>query len=141
MKKFLSKLKSAAIDVSPIVNKAFDRVIKESGSVLDSDTAQEIKRQTLIAMKSASSIARNIGDVNGDGKIDKEDLKLAAKKAGIVWDKIDPDLREALIIGGVAGVGINAIPVFGQLVAGPAFLMGTALFYVRAKISSLAGKR
>jgi hypothetical protein len=141
MKKILLNLKSAALDVSPIVNKAFDRVIKESGSVLDSDTAQVIKRQTLGAMKSASSIAKNIGDVNGDGKIDKEDLKLAAKKAGIVWNKIDPDLREALLIGGAAGIGVNAIPVVGQFVAGPAFLMGTAMFYIRAKISSFAGKR
>lgn len=139
--KFFSRLKSASINTPSIVNKAFDKVVIEPGSAIDSETAKKIKQQTISAMKTASSIAKNIGDVNGDGKVDVEDLKLAAQKAGLIWDKIDPDLREALILGGIAGIGVNVIPFVGQLAAMPVFLGGTALFYIKAKIAVLSGHR
>ena len=35
-----------------------------------------------------AEIAKNIGDLNNDGKVDKEDIKVAAEKAGIAWDKM-----------------------------------------------------
>ena len=132
--------KKSALDYSKIVNAAFDKAIKSTGEALDSETAQKIKEQTVAAMKTAADIPSNIADLNGDGKVDAEDLKIAAEKAGIAWDKIDPDLKTALISGGVAGVGVNFIPIVGSMIAVPTFVGTTAYFYLVAKISSIKNK-
>lgn len=132
--------KKSALDYSKIVNAAFDKAIKSTGEALDSETAQKIKEQTVAAMKTAADIASNIADLNGDGKVDAEDLRIAAEKAGIAWDKIDPDLKTALISGGVAGVGVNFIPIVGSMIAVPTFVGTTAYFYLVAKISSIKKK-
>ena len=89
----------------------------------------------------ALSISKNLADLNRDGKVDKEDLKYAAEKAGLVWDKIDSDLKEALLLGGVAGIGVTAVPFIGGFIAVPTFVGTTAIFFVRAKIAALSIKK
>lgn len=91
-------------------------------------------------MKTAGKIAKGVSDLNGDGKVDVEDLKLAAEKAILAWDKIDPDLKTAMIAGGVAGIGVNVIPFVGQMVAVPAFVGTTAYFYLVAKLNGIKKK-
>ena len=133
-------LRKSATDTSAIVNAAFTKAVKQTGAVLDSETAQKLKDSTVSAMGTASSIAKNMTDLNGDGKIDAEDLKIAAQKAGVAWDSIDPDLKTALVAGGVAGVGVNVIPFVGQAIAIPAFIGTTAYFYLIAKLNNLKKK-
>ena len=133
-------LKKSALDTTTIVNKAFDKAVKATGAALDSETAQKIKDNTVSAMSTATAIAKNISDLNGDGKVDAEDLKLAAEKAGIAWNKIDPDLKTALVAGGVAGAGVNFIPILGQMIAIPTFVGTTAYFYLVAKLNGLKKK-
>lgn len=130
-------LKSRNGTTSAIVNKALERAIRETGSVLDSEAATAIKTNTMQAMETASQIATNLVDVNGDGKFDAQDLKLAAQKAGIAWERIDADLKSALLAGGVAGVGVNVLPLLGQALAVPAFIGVTAYFYIIAKLKKL----
>ncbi|UWR10618.1 hypothetical protein [Sulfitobacter mediterraneus] len=133
-------LKKSATDTSAIVNAAFAKAVKQTGAVLDNDTAQKLKESTVSAMGTAGSIAKNMTDLNGDGKIDAEDLKIAAQKAGVAWDSIDPDLKTALVAGGVAGVGVNVIPFVGQAIAVPAFIGTTAYFYLVTKLNNLKKK-
>lgn len=136
----LSKITSKSMDYSKVVNAAFDKAVKATGTALESETAEQIKTQTVNAMKTAGKIAKGISDLNGDGKVDVEDLKLAAEKAGLAWDKIDPDLKTAMIAGGVAGIGVNVIPFVGQMVAVPAFVGTTAYFYLVAKLNGIKKK-
>jgi hypothetical protein len=133
-------LKNGADSTSTIVNKAFNKAVKQTGVVLDSETAQKLKDSTISAMGTAGSIAKNMTDLNGDGKIDAEDLKVAAQKAGVAWDSIDPDLKTSLVAGGVAGVGVNVIPFVGQAIAIPAFIGTTAYFYLVTKLGKLRKK-
>ena len=127
--------------IKAVVNKAFNRAVKKTGAVLDSETSKNIKTATISAVKTARSIAGNLSDLNGDGKVDVEDIKFAAEKAGIVWNKIDPDLKSALIAGGAAGVGANFIPFVGQLIAVPTFVVTTAYFFVVAKLARIKGSK
>lgn len=122
---------------SRAVDKVFKRALKTSDSQVDDATADILKTKALAAYESAKSIGFYLGDLNGDGRIDVEDLKAAAEKAGIAWDKIDPDLKTALVAGGVAGLGINFIPFIGQMLAIPAFATTTAYFYLVAKITKI----
>lgn len=133
----LSWLKKGAMDTTEIVNAAFDKAVKQTGAALDSDTAKWLKESTVSAMTTAGDIAKNMSDLNGDGKVDSEDLKLAAEKAGVAWDSIDPDLKTALLAGGAAGIGVNIIPFVGQAIAIPAFIGTTAYFYLVAKLTKL----
>ena len=133
----LSWLKKGAVDTSEIVNAAFDKAVKQTGAALDSDTAKWLKESTVSAMTTAGDIAKNMSDLNGDGKVDSEDLKLAAEKAGVAWDCIDSDLKTALLAGGAAGIGVNIIPFVGQAIAIPAFIGTTAYFYLVAKLTKL----
>lgn len=133
----LSWLKKGAMGTTEIVNAAFDKAVKQTGAALDSDTAKWLKESTVSAMTTAGDIARNMSDLNGDGKVDSEDLKLAAEKAGVAWDSIDPDLKTALLAGGAAGIGVNIIPFVGQAIAIPAFIGTTAYFYLVAKLTKL----
>lgn len=132
-----SALKSKIGNSTALVDRAFTQAVKNTGAIVDSETAQSIKAKARSAVATASSISKNLVDVNGDGKIDAEDIKLAAEKAGVVWSKIDPDLKTALIAGGVAGAGVNFIPFVGQIVAFPAFVGTTAYFFLVAKLSKL----
>ena len=50
-------------------------------------------------------LCTNMADVNGDGKVDKEDLDIALAKIGSSWKALDPDLKTALLAGVAAGVG------------------------------------
>ncbi|MBN8190439.1 hypothetical protein JF540_27820 [Salipiger thiooxidans] len=133
-------MKAKAKDTTVIVEKAFDKAVKQTGVALDSETAQKLKATTIAAMSTAKEIATNMSDLNGDGKIDAEDLKIAAEKAGIAWNSIDPDLRGALIAGGVAGVGVNIIPFIGQAIAIPTFIATTAYFFLMTKLNNLKKK-
>ena len=81
----LNWIKKNALDTTQIVNKAFDKAVKTTGAALDSETAQWLKDSTVSAMSTAGAIAKNMTDLIGDGKVDAEDLKLAAQKAGIAW--------------------------------------------------------
>ena len=141
MKSVVSKLKSSLINTTDIATKAIESVSKESNAMLDSDAIQKLKEQTKNAVKTSIAVCKNLGDVNGDGKIDKEDVKSALEKAGYVWDKVDSDLKEALLIGGVAAFGVNAVPLIGQALAIPTFAGATAVFFVRAKISAISVKK
>ncbi|MEZ5714230.1 MAG: hypothetical protein R3D85_03050 [Paracoccaceae bacterium] len=136
----LEWMKKGALDTTAIVNKAFERAVKQTGAVLDSETAKWLKESTMSAMSTAGQIAKNMSDLNGDGKVDVEDLKLAAEKAGVAWDSIDPDLKTALLAGGAAGIGVNIIPFVGQAIAIPAFIGTTAYVYLVAKISNIKRK-
>ena len=120
-----------------MVNIAFNKAVQKTGAVVESNVAQKIKTQTLAAMKTAGAIAKNVSDLNGDGKVDVEDLKIAAQKAGIAWDKIDPELKTALLAGGAAGVGVNVIPIVGQAMAVPTFIGATAYVFVIGKLNKL----
>ena len=141
MKSVVSKLKSSLINTTDIATKAIESVLKESNAMLDSDAIQKLKEQTKNAVKTSIAVCKNLGDVNGDGKIDREDVKSALEKAGYVWDKVDSDLKEALLIGGVAAFGVNAVPLIGQALAIPTFAGATAVFFVRAKISAISVKK
>ena len=141
MKSVVSKLKSSLINTTDIAANAIESVSKESNAMLDSDAIQKLKEQTKNAVKTSIAVCKNLGDVNGDGKIDREDVKFALEKAGYVWDKVDSDLKEALLIGGVAAFGVNAVPLIGQALAIPTFAGATAVFFVRAKISAISVKK
>ena len=134
---FLNNLKSKSLDYSKLVNIAFNKAVQKTGVVVESDVAQKIKTQTIAATKTAGVIAKNVSDLNGDGKVDVEDLKIAAQKAGIAWDKIDPELKTALLAGGAAGVGVNVIPIVGQAMAVPTFIGATAYVFVIGKLNKL----
>lgn len=136
----LSWVKKGTTDTTVVVNKAFSKAVKQTGAVLDSETAQKLKVSTISAMGTAREIATNLSDLNGDGKVDADDIKLAAEKAGIAWNSIDPDLKTALVAGGVAGVGVNVVPILGQAIAIPTFIGTTAYFYLVAKLNGLKKK-
>lgn len=103
----LQKIKGMFGGSTALVNQMFDRVVKETGTALDSETAAQIKEATKSAIATARKVSLYLTDLNGDGKFDAEDVKLAAEKAGVAWDKIDPDLKSALVAGGAAGIGVN----------------------------------
>jgi len=67
-------------------------------------------------------------------------LKAAAEKAGIACDKVDPDLKEALLAGGVAGAALFFVPVAGHILAAPVFAATTAYFYLFAKLKKMGTK-
>jgi hypothetical protein len=141
MKSITSKLKNTLTSTTDIAAKAIEVATRESNAMLDSDTSQKLKEQTKNVVKIATAVGKNLGDVNRDGKVDRDDVKYALEKAGYVWDKVDSDLKEALLIGGVAAVGVNAVPLFGQALAVPTFAGATAVFFVRAKISAISVKK
>ena len=141
MESVVSKLKSSLTSTTDIATKAIDRVSKETNTKLDSDTVQKLKESTKNVVKIATAVAKNLGDVNGDGKVDRDDVKYALEKAGYVWDKVDSDLKEALLIGGVAALGANTVPLVGQALAVPTFVGATAVFFVQTKISAISVKK
>jgi len=108
------------------VDQAFSKPVKAMGSAVDNETAKTLKEHAAKAFVQARGIVGNLSDLNGNGKVDVEDLKFAAEKAGIAWDKIDPDLKKALVAGGVAGTGGNFVPLVGQAIAIPTFAGTTA---------------
>lgn len=136
----LANIKNLLNGSTDLVNRVFDRAVKETDAALDSETANQIKDATRSAVTTARKVSLYLTDLNGDGKFDGEDVKLAAEKAGLVWDKIDPDLKTAMIAGGVAGVGVNFVPFVGQAIAIPAFVGTTAYFYLVAKLRGLGKK-
>lgn len=123
-----------------VVNAAFRKAMEQTGAVVDSHTAKSLKTSAISATQTAKKIGKYLSDVNGDGKVDAEDIKAAAEKAGIVWNKIDPDLKSAMVAGGAARIGINFVPFVGQALAVPAFAVTTAYFFLVAKLRSI-GKR
>lgn len=135
-----NKIKGMAGGTSALLNQAFERAVKETGAVLDSDAANQIKASTQTAIATARKVSIYLTDLNGDGKFDSEDIKLAAEKAGIAWDKIDPDIKTAMLAGGAAGIGVNFIPFVGQAIAIPTFVGTTAYFYVIAKLRGIGRK-
>ena len=134
------KIKEKIGGTTSLVDQVFNRAVKETGAALNSETAGQIKEATRSAVASARKISLYLTDLNGDGKFDGEDIKVAAEKAGLAWDKIDPDLKTAMLAGGAAGVGVNFIPFVGQAIAVPAFITTTAYFYLVAKLRSIGKK-
>ena len=141
MKSITSKLKTTFTSTTDIAAKAIEVASRQSSAILDSDTSQKLKEQTKNVVKIATAVAKNLGDVNGDGKVDRDDVKYALEKAGYVWDKVDSDLKEALLIGGVAALGVNTVPLVGQALAVPTFVGATAVFFVQTKISAISVKK
>lgn len=124
-------------DASKAIEEAFKAAIEKTGAIVDSDTARAIKQKAVDAFDYATRIGKNLADVNGDGKIDEKDLKAAAEKVGIVWDKIDPEVKEALIAGAVTAGAVFLVPIVGNMLAIPAFAFATAYFYIMKKLKSL----
>jgi len=122
------------------VNTAFRKAVEQTGAVVDSDTAKSLKKSAISAAQTANKIGKYLTDVNGDGKVDAEDIRAAAQRAGIAWNKIDPDLKTAMIAGGAAGIGINFVPLIGQALTVPAFAVTTAYFFLVAKLRNI-GRR
>ncbi|MFN3578050.1 MAG: hypothetical protein ACK4TJ_13860, partial [Tabrizicola sp.] len=133
------KVKEKFTGSTDVVTQVFDRALKETGAALDSEAAAKLKEATRAAIETARKVSLYLTDLNGDGKFDSEDVKLATEKAGLAWDKIDPDLKTAMLAGGAAGIGVNFIPFVGQAVAVPAFVMTTAYFYVTIRRGPRAG--
>jgi hypothetical protein len=125
---------------SKAVEEAFKKAVEATGAIVNGDEAKKLKKQALDAYHQAASICRNLADVNGDGKFDAEDLKAAAKKAGLAWDKFDPELKEALLAGGVAAAVLLLIPVVGHILAVPVFAATTAYFFLFAKLKKMNKK-
>jgi hypothetical protein len=122
------------------VELAFKKAVEKTGAVLNGDEAKKLKERALEVYDQATSICRNLVDVDGNGKFDADDLKAAAEKAGIAWDKVDPDMKQALLAGGVAAVTLFLVPVVGHALAVPIFAATTAYFFLFAKLKKLNKK-
>ena len=120
----------------PSVDSMYNKVAAEINVKADSVKKAEITSKTKELMQAAFSIAKNLCDLNGDGKIDEKDLKFAAEKAGIVWDKLDPEFKKAFLLGGAVGVATNVVPLIGSFVAVPLFVVSTCMFYIKFKLQS-----
>lgn len=136
----LENLKDQLAIASEAVEVAFKKGVEATGAVISGEEAQKLKKKAIDAYNQAELICRNLADVNGDGKFDAEDLKAAAEKAGLVWDKFDPDLKEALLAGGVASVVLLLVPFFGHILAVPVFAATTAYFFLFAKLKKIGKK-
>lgn len=141
MESMVSKFKTTFTSTTDITTKAIEVASRQSNAILDSDTSQKLKEQTKNVVKIATAVGRNLGDINRDGKVDRDDVKYALEKAGYVWDKVDSDLKEALLIGGVVALGANTVPLVGQALAVPTFVGATAVFFVQTKISAISVKK
>ncbi len=135
-KAFLSRFNGT----TKAINVTFSKAIEQTGAIVDGETAKTLKKSALGAAQTAKKIGTYLTDVNGDGKVDAEDIKAAAEKAGIAWSRIDPDLKTALVAGGAAGVGINFIPLVGQALTVPAFAVTTAYFFLVAKLRNIGNR-
>jgi hypothetical protein len=123
-----------------VVDAALKKAAAKTGVEVTRDEAMKLKEKAKHAYDQAAAICRNLADVNGDGKFDAEDLRAAAEKAGLVWEKIDPDLKEALLAGGVAGAALFFIPIAGHMLAVPVFAATTAYFFIFAKLKRASRK-
>lgn len=137
MPKTLKEWSATAVEA---VELAFTKAVEKTGAVLNGEEAKKLKESALVAYDQAKDICKNLADVNGDGKFDADDLKAAAEKAGLAWDKFDPDLKEALLAGGVAAVTLLLVPVVGHALAIPIFAATTAYFFLFAKLKRLNKK-
>jgi hypothetical protein len=135
-----SKLKDDLNATIKAVDALFKKAVAATGAVLDSETAKALKEKTIEVYKSAIEIGKHLVDLNGDGKLDEADVKLAAEKIGIAWDKIDPDLRTSLVAGAVAAAALLLIPGVGQFLALPAFAAVTAYLFLVAKLKAMNKK-
>ena len=122
------------------VEESFEKAVAKTGAKLNSEEAGRLKAKAVDVYNQAADICRNLADVNGDGKFDADDLKAAAEKAGLVWDKFDPDMKEALLAGGVAAVVLFLVPVVGHALAIPVFAATTAYFFLFAKLKKIGKK-
>jgi len=136
----INEFKTKFGNASKAIDEAFKKALAATGAVVDSDTAKALKEKSLSAYNSAIDIGKNLADLNGDGKIDEADLKMAAEKIGIAWDKIDPDLKSALVAGAVASGVAFMIPFAGQALALPVFAATTAYFYLVGRLNSMKRK-
>lgn len=110
-------------------------------TLLNIETAQNLKVSTISALGTAGSIAQNTTELNGDGKIGADDPKIAAQKAGVAWVSIGPDLKVALAsVRGCPSVGVIVIPSGGQAIAIPSFIGTTAYSYLIGKPNNLKKK-
>lgn len=88
--------------------------------------SQSIKKVTTSALNAGNVVAHQIGDLNGDGKIDGEDFKIAANKAKQIASAtleettslgkraIQSDLMKEAAAGAlVGGVVASVVPVLG----------------------------
>jgi hypothetical protein len=125
---------------SKAVDEAFEKAVAATGAVINGEDSQELKKRAVDAYNQAELIFKNLADVNGDGKFDAEDLKAAAAKAGLVWDKLDPDVKQALLAGGVAAAVFLLVPIFGHALAVPVFAATTAYFFLFAKLKKIGKK-
>ena len=119
---------------SKAVDDAFGKAVAATGAKVNREQARRLKAKAVVAYQQAASICRNLTDVNGDGVFDADDIRAAAEKAGLVWGKLDPDMKEALLAGAVAAVALLLVPIVGQALAVPVFAATTAYFYLIAKL-------
>lgn len=109
------------------------------------DMLEKLKRAGNAAMEAASRAAVHVGDLNGDGKVDEEDAKIAADWAKrkavavgteaekMVKDAAKSDLAKDAATGAVVGAAI-AIPV---PLIGP--MVGAAIGGVLGAYKNLSG--
>jgi hypothetical protein len=74
------------------------------------------------------NLSTNLADVNGDGKVDKEDLDAALAKIGSSWKALDPDLKTALLAGVAAGVGTELMDDYWAFRQALKFLPGNVAY-------------
>lgn len=132
-----SKLKEGLNATTKAVDALFKKAVAATGAVLDGETAKALKERTIEVYNSAIEMGKHLADLNGDGKLDEADVKLAAEKIGIAWDKIDSDLKTALVAGAVAAGALLLIPGIGHFLALPAFAAATAYFFLVAKLKAM----
>ena len=137
MPKTLKEWSASAVEA---VELAFKKAVEVTGAKLNSDEAKRLKKKAVDAYNQAAAICGNLVDVDGNGKFDSADLKAAAEKAGIAWDKLDPDLKEALLAGGVAAAVLLLVPVVGHALAVPVFAATTAYIFLFAKLKKMNKK-
>ena len=135
-----SKLKDGLNAATKAVDAVFQKAVAATGAALDSETAVALKEKTIEVYNSAIEMGKHLADQNGDGKLDEADVKLAAEKIGIAWDKIDPDLKTALVAGAVAAGALLLIPGVGHFLALPAFAAATAYLFLVAKLKAMNKK-
>lgn len=72
--------------------------MKQTGAVLVSETAALVKKGASSAVETARSIGTHLTNLNGDAQVYAEDLKVAAKKPGVVGVAVISFVGRAIVV-------------------------------------------
>lgn len=103
-----------------------ERVGNQSNSI--QNLAEDAKREETSSSNIWGKLARQIGDLNGDGKIDEKDLKIAAKKTKQLASSVAGEaakfgkevLKSELVKDAAAGAAVGAVVAIPVPIVGPA---------------------